>query len=179
MSGLKEYLIPIKGWVKERYNWSFEPGRDFFRNFENSPIQDAAVVVKVELEKKPSLMVFSFDIEGRIGCQCDRCLADIMLPVKADYRLVVKMAHSLDEGETEGDDEILFISAEDSHFDLSPHVYELVCLSLPIKKIYDCEEEKEPPCNFKVLEKLKGEDSDEQPPEEGGIWDQIKKDLKY
>lgn len=150
----------------------------FFRNFENSPVEDAKVVVRVELEKKPSLMVFYFDIQGRIGSQCDRCLADIMLPVQADYRLMVKMAHSLEEGETEGDDEMIFISAEDSHFDLSPYVYELVCLSLPIRKVYNCEEETKPPCNFKVLEKLKGVEPEDGLPDEGSIWDQIKKDLK-
>lgn len=179
MSGLKEYLIPIKGWVKEKYSWSFQPGVEFFKHFEKSPIQKAEIEVKVDLEKKPSLMIFYFDIQGKICCQCDRCLEEIMLPVAAEFQLMVKTAHSLEQEEVDGDDEIVFISAEDSHFDLSSYVYEFACLSLPIKKVYSCEEEKPPPCNFKILDKLKVDEMEDQPPTEDSIWEQIKKNLNY
>ncbi len=177
MSSLREYIIPIKGLVKEKYRMEFELTDWFFSNFQNSPIQKADLSVSVNLEKKPTLMLFEFEVEGRIGCNCDRCLADIMLPVNSRFELMVKLDHQGDE--KEGDHEFIIINAEESQFDLSPFLYEYAVLSLPMKKTYDCEMEKPKPCNEKVLERLQGKNkSEESDSGMENIWDKIKRDLK-
>lgn len=176
MLKLREFVLPIKGLANERYRWDFRLKSDFFAAFENSPIGEGEVDVTVDLDRRPSLLIFDIHVGGYINCSCDRCTADIQLPLSRSFRLMVKLAWEEEAGDE--DPEIIFIDPDTSEFDLAVYLYEFACLSIPLSKTYECDEEANPPCNFKVLEKLERDNAESNEDDESeNIWDQIKNQL--
>ena len=171
MKALEEFSLPLKGLHNGVHHYEFEIGSDFFKNFEDSPIPGGNLTVGMELDKKPSMLVFDFDLRGRVDAICDRCLADIRLPISGEYRLIVKYA---EEERVIGD--VVYIQRETTSFNVANYIHELACLSLPISKVYDCEDEDEPPCDEETLARLEA-DEEEGGDDEATPWD-ILKDIK-
>jgi uncharacterized metal-binding protein YceD (DUF177 family) len=172
MSALVEYSIPIKGIADGIHQFDYQIDQQFLQHFEESPITDAAVSVQLELEKKPGLFVLHFDISGTVKTNCDRCLADINLPISGKQRLLVKIST---EAESE-DPEVVYLHPEATRLKVADFVYEFVILTIPMIKTYDCEAEEDLPCNEELLDRLytaeeseKDEESDANP-----IWDELK-----
>jgi len=154
------------------HQFDFQLDKTFFNEFEASPIADGSVNVQVELDKRSDMLLLHFNIEGKVATQCDRCLADINLPFTGEHDLIVK--YLPEEGNTAP--ELVFIDREATELDISTFVYEFVCLSFPMIKTYDCEEDDPVPCNDDLLDILDGDSDDDNTPE-NPIWDALK-DLK-
>ena len=168
MNVLDHFSVPYKGLGNGIHNLNFIVDSEFFKEFEDSHIDNGDFNVDVELDKRHDHSILHFSIEGKTNTNCDRCLSQIQLPVQGDFELHVKL------GENEGsNDEIMFIHPETSILNLAQVVYEFILLSIPIIKVYDCDTELNPPCNFDVLKKLEG---DEEPKEEikSDVWDSLK-----
>ena len=168
MKALEEFSLPLKGLHNGVHHYEFVIGSDFFKNFEESPIPGGNLTVGMELDKKPSMLVFDFDLSGRVEAICDRCLADINLPISGEYRLIVKYA---EEDKVEGD--VVYIHRETTSFNVAKYIHELACLSLPISKVYECEDEEEPPCDEETLERLEAEE-EKKGDDEATPWDILK-----
>ncbi len=172
MDGLVSYSLPIKGLHNGAHVFVFHVDETFFRHFECSPIEAAAIELTLTLDKRPGLMTLDFEFSGTIKTECDRCLAPIHLPV-ADHRaLVVKYS---EEAEAE-DADVIYIPPEASSLDVSVYVYELIVLSLPMIKVYDCSGENPPVCDFEMLRFLE-QQSDapaDAADEENPVWKNLK-----
>jgi hypothetical protein len=104
------YSIPIKGLKVGIHQFKYTLDHAFFRHFEDSPIENGNVEVEVVLDKRETILVFDFSLEGYTDAICDRCTAPIQLPLHEDARqLVVKYGDA--EGDDD-DDEVVFISRE-------------------------------------------------------------------
>lgn len=158
------YSIPIQGLKTGIHQFKFRLDREFFRHFEGSPIEDGLVEVALQLDKRPDMLVLDFTFSGHNHTTCDRCTADIRLPFEGERQLLVKYGNA--EGEEE--DEVVFISREAPSLNIAPFLYEFAILALPITNTYDCQSEKDPPCNFEILKYLEqnAEERDTDP-----IWD--------
>ena len=165
------FLIPIRGLKPGIHQYSFQIDHSFFEGFESSLIQHGKVSVEVSLDKRPDLYVLEFDFDGWVGATCDRCLAPIQLPIAGQNRLLIKF--SLEESRDEG--EVVYITPETPKLNIANFIYEFVCLNLPMVKIYDCEEEEQPPCDEEMLKHLEDDQDDQQRGDP--IWDALK-DLK-
>jgi uncharacterized protein len=163
MNPFVAYSIPIQGLKTGKYRYKYQLDGHFFKNFEESPIEACHLNFAVELDKRPDMMVYDFELEGTVEAECDRCTADIHLPVSGKRQLIVKY------GDAEGDaeDEVVFIHREYSDFNLAPYLYEFSVLALPITNAYDCQSDEHLPCNFEVLDYLKNDSQ----PDTGTIWD--------
>jgi uncharacterized metal-binding protein YceD (DUF177 family) len=117
------------------------------------------------------MMLLQFTLEGYIQAECDRCTANINLPIEDEQHLIVKFAE--EDMETE-DEEVVFLHRDAPDFNVAKFLYEFVVLALPITNTYDCENDANPPCNFEVLKHLNPEQDG---PSGGSIWDSLK-DLK-
>lgn len=162
------YSIPIKGLKVGIHQFKYTLDHAFFRHFEDSPIENGNVEVEVVLDKRETILVFDFSLEGYTDAICDRCTAPIQLPLYEDARqLVVKYGDA--EGDDD-DDEVVFISREASAFQLAPYLYEFAILALPITNTYNCQDDPNPPCNFEILKFLNtSADTSESNP----IWDAL------
>lgn len=168
MNVLDHFSVPYKGLGSGVHHLEFFVESDFFKEFEDSHIDNGSFVVKVELDKRHDHSILLFDIQGKTKTSCDRCLASIHLPLQGNFELHVKY------GEKENsNDEIMFIHPETSVLNLAQITYEFILLSMPMIKTYDCEKEENPPCNFKVLNALNIEESSSLN-EKSSIWDTLK-----
>jgi uncharacterized protein len=170
---LSEFSIPILGLKQSHYEFDFQLDQSFFSNFEESLVQNGNINLKVELERKTSHLEFSFDFEGTVKADCDRCTAQIQLPIEGQEQLIVKYSEEPQDDE----DEIIYIHPETPELNIAQFVYEYINLAVPLKKAYDCENDENPPCDFKTLaylEKNIGEASVENEPENGSAWDALK-----
>lgn len=174
MDPLIAYSIPIKGLHFGIHQFDFQIDRYFFENFEYSPIQEAAIELKLELDRRPDMYVFSFHVKGTVHTECDRCLAGIDLPVENKQQLVVKL--SVDE--QMGDEDVIFIHPDTAKFQIAEYVYEYICLAMPMIKRYDCEADENPKCDQEMLRFLQSGDQNQQEEDQSGenpIWDALKK----
>ena len=167
MDFLKQFAIPIKGLLDGYHQYEFLLDDEFFKHFEASPIERAHLVVKLNLDKQVELLVMGLNIKGYIPTACDRCLADIDLPIDKSYKVVVKRAEGI------SDDPVLVHLAPDAHeLPIGELLYDYACLSVPLIKRFDCSGLAEPPCNQEVLKYIQKE---EKTKEINPIWDELKK----
>jgi uncharacterized metal-binding protein YceD (DUF177 family) len=167
------YTLPIKGLQDGTHTFDYEVDAAFFATFTDSPVQEAAITLAVRLDKRPSLLVLDFDFVGTIGTPCDRCLADIHLPVAGNNRLLVKYGEDSDEGD---DEDVVYIARDTSQWNIAQFVYEYILLAVPLIKTYDCAADDPQPCDLETLERLEADAADEAPetPEDNPIWDALK-----
>ena len=168
MNAFVPYSIPILGLKAGIHKYSFTLDNAFFSHFEASPVEDGLVNVEVQLDKLPDVFVFDFSVKGKVKAICDRCTADINLPVESEGQLLVKYG----EAQQEEDDEIVFVERDTATFNIAQYLYEFVLLGLPFILAYDCENDAVPPCNFDVLKYL-SQDTDENI-NPNPIWDSLK-----
>lgn len=175
MGGLLEYSLPIKGLGNGVHQFRFHIDASFFRHFEGSPLEAGNVEVILDFDKRSDLYVLEFEIEGVVRTECDRCLAEIDLPIADRQRLLVKFS---EENEIE-DAEVVYISREAQQLDVSRFIYEFIVLAMPIIKVYDCENDANRQCNEEMLRYLNGEAGQEEeqegPTEINPIWEELKK----
>ncbi len=174
MSVLKAYTIPLLGLKVGIHEYDFEVDSNFFAALEDSPIQEGNFKVKLYLDKRPDeMLVLIFSFQGKISTDCDRCLAEIQLPVEGEEQLVVKYA---DEPREEA--EVIYLAKEAAELNVARFIYEYIVLSTPIIKVYDCQEEDPIPCDEEMLDKLDAiNEAPEQADDEsegGSIWDALK-----
>lgn len=69
---------------------------------------------------------------GWVSVPCDRCLADMQIPIDTNDELSVKLGSEYsDEGE------VVVIPETDGYIDTAQFIYEFVVLSLPLKRVHE------------------------------------------
>ena len=152
VNALKEYHVPYLGLKLGKHQYQFTLTKEFFDKFELSEITTGVVQVQVEFDKQPTMLIFTFELDGEVDSQCDRCGDDMKIPIVTSQRLIVKYG---DETST-NDDDVLVLGPAEHEVDLSHYLYEYAHLALPIRHVHrdvsDCNQE-----SMKVLEKYRVE----------------------
>ncbi len=153
----ENFTVPINGLAQGRTEFRRRVGKTFFERFENSEILAADLDVEVSVEKSGRFIGVDCAIEGDVTVTCDRCLADLKMPVQTGFSLSVKFGSepSDDTGVVENGREIVWLPESDADFDLSQIVYDYVCLSLPVQRVHpdgECD-----PATLKYLGSGEGE----------------------
>jgi uncharacterized metal-binding protein YceD (DUF177 family) len=173
METLVQYALPVKGRRDGIHHFDFQIDQSFFKHFENSPIRDCAIDLKLELDKRPGMLVLQFDFSGTVQSECDRCLEHIHLPVSGSQRLLVKM--SSEPGLEEAD--VVYMDPEESSLQVAQYIYEFIVLALPMIRVYECEDDADAPCNPEVLAYLRQEEAEkeEEQPDNNPLMEELKK----
>jgi len=162
-----QYIIQFGGLSIGEHEFEFEVKDKFFEQFSESEILGANIAVKLILLKQNNLMQMSFDIEGTVKINCDRCLREIDYPIDAQEKLVLK--HGNPE---ESNDEILVLKEGNDEADISQYLYEYISLALPSRRI-PCEDlDEDIECDEETLNKLDENKVDEEPT--NPAWEQLK-----
>jgi len=114
------------------HEFRFQVGEEFFRCFEGSVIQQGNLTVDLSLDKRPSLMVLHFKIEGTVKVECDRCLSLFDLPVRDEQNLLVKYGEEPSE-----EAEVIYIEKGTPSLSVAKYVYEFIHLAVPINKTHE------------------------------------------
>ncbi len=148
MKELKPFSIPIRGIGDRMHQFDFQVDDKFFAHYEDSLVKEGKFDITLHLDKRPDMLIFLFEVNGAFQTACDRCLAKINMPVLGTYEIIAKYSENEDGGE------IIHIHPLAQEINVARFIYEAVCLTVPIVKIYDCEAEENPPCDFDSLEYL-------------------------
>jgi uncharacterized metal-binding protein YceD (DUF177 family) len=132
MDALDHYSIPVSGLRNGLHEFNFLIDRQFFSNFQESPLQEGAVSVKLLFDKRPDLYVMTFEIEGTVKTTCDRCLEEFDLPIEDTQALMVKF----DDKEWEETD-VIYILKGTLRLNVARYIYEFVNLAVPMVKTHD------------------------------------------
>lgn len=166
MGALREYIIPLRSLQSgtHQYNWSV--GSEFLKHFEGSIITDGHFNVKMQLDNRDDVSVISLHFTGSYASNCDRCLADIEIPIDKFFTIYVK--NGTEESE---DPELIFLHPEDHELNMAPIVYDYLILSLPLIQALDCENLDDPPCNKDVLDRIQHEEGLHS---DNSVWESLK-----
>ena len=153
MSILNDYSIPISGLEFGLYHYKFNVSSGFFNSFESSILDNGEFIVDILLDRKPMAIVADIDIKGESRVLCDRCLEKISLPISGHQKYTFQMGNENLATEIE-DIDLNIISEEQQELNLSFWIHEVICLSTPILKTYNCEEDPKANCNEDILNKI-------------------------
>jgi uncharacterized metal-binding protein YceD (DUF177 family) len=155
VKGLREFEIPYVGLKLGVHKFNYDIDGQFFNHFEESPIHDCKVSLRVEFEKKETFFIINFFIDGTVKVECDRCVVPFDKQIFGDYVCYVKFAE--DPLQMNEEPEVMYIGREQTVIDVSQLIYEYINLCLPIQ-LLGCEKPgEEPQCNKEVLKFLKTE----------------------
>lgn len=159
MGDMKDaFIIPLNGLKQGRTRFSWKAGAEFFRNFDNKDIKDAEILVDVEVEKSGTYLGIDAEVSGNLTVPCDRCGADVSLPVRSRISQSIKFGAEPVSGEEivvseEDERETVYLPEDGGELDMSQTVYDFACLALPMKKVHPDGE-----CDPVALRFLSGED---------------------
>lgn len=152
MKELKAYRIAVKGLSNGIHHFQFDVDEHFFSCFENAPLQDASFQVELTFDKRSNFYMLDFDIQGNMQTNCDRCMANIRLPLQGHYELVVRLEQGDDEVDLDPD--VMYLDPAEDYLDIAQIVYDYVNLTVPLHKTYDCHLEDPKPCDEQALKYL-------------------------
>jgi uncharacterized protein len=134
-----EFIIPFIGLKLGKHQFNFEVKDSFFESMEYSIIEQGDLNVTLELEKKETMLIALFHVDGTVNTLCDRCNTPMDLEIDGEYKLIYKF------GLEEEEDEMLVVLHPDSYqIDVTIPIYELITTQLPLRVLHDegdCDEE--------------------------------------
>ena len=153
MSAQSPFILPVSGLGQGVYQYDLVIDDDFLNTFPDSPLRQGNVKLLLTVDRQPRQMTLDFAFSGTVRTDCDRCLAAVDFPVESQEQLVVK--YSTEAGNLEEEGELVYLHPEASTFNVAPYAYEMIVLSLPMIKVFDCRSGQPPyPCDEEMLDRI-------------------------
>ena len=135
----KDYMIPFTGLKLGKHVFEFDVSDKFFEEFEYSIIQSGNVHIVLTLEKKETMMIGEYELNGKVNTSCDRCNDPVEVEVNGSYRLIYKF------DTVPSNDETLIVLPPDAYeLDIRESILEFITVSLPARCVHnegECNEE--------------------------------------
>ena len=174
MDALAPFRIPVASLKADEAQYHWELGPDFFKLFDDEhETEKGKFSVSMDLAYTGTLTTMIFHISGVVETPCDRCLAQIDMPIEGDYEIIVKFGNP-----DETTDEVIVVDPESNGLDLGKHIYDFVLLTIPIsRRIPGCETSESPPCDMTVLSYLSKIEKDNHSTQgdDDSLWGDLKK----
>ncbi len=132
MKQLNEFLIPFIGLKLGKHQFEYQINKSFFEDFGYDEYEDSNIKVNVVLEKKSTLMELAFKHKGTVNVPCDLTGELFDLPVKGKIKLVVQFGEQFNND----NEELLILPHGEYQLDIKQYVYEMIVLSVPLKKTH-------------------------------------------
>ena len=132
MKVTNEFLIPFIGLKLGKHQFEFEIKKAFFDSFDYHEYEDCDVKVDVVLDKKSTLLELVFKHKGTVHVPCDLTNEMFDLPIKGKIKLVVNFGEEFNND----NEELLILPFGEHQIDLSQYIYEMIVLSVPLKRVH-------------------------------------------
>ena len=131
MKVTNEFLIPFLGLKLGKHQFEFQISKAFFDHFEYEEFESSQIKVNLVLEKQSNMLELNFKHVGTINVPCDVTNENFDLPIKGKLKLIVRFGeHYNDENE-----ELLILPFGEHQIDVSQYIYEMIVLSIPLKRV--------------------------------------------
>ena len=131
MCSLEQFKIDLKRLTEEVTTLEYDLDDLFFAALDGSELKEGTLHVSVSIRKATGFFELQFHTEGTVTVTCDRCLDDMVQPVKADHRLVAKLGAAYSE-----EDDVITLPEDEGILDMSWLIYEFIVLAIPIKHVH-------------------------------------------
>lgn len=169
-----QFKLRLSGVESGTYCFTMVCDKEFFELAELSDLQDGCLNLQVEMVKTEKLVDVKCHFEGFVVAACDRCLLPVNIPMDFDDRLIVKLVPSVEEGENDDDDDIWVMDENTYELDIFHFVYESIMLAMPMRIVHEDDENGNPTCDPKVMEKLEELSNNSSETETDPRWDALK-----
>jgi len=136
---ISPYIVPFVGLKLGQHLFDFALDKTFFESLPYSLVDDGKLVVKLNLEKKETMLIASFEVKGVVSAPCARCNEEMDQKIKGDLTVYFVL------GEEESEDENLIVIPKESYeIDVQQSMYEMIMLALPARSAHkknECNEE--------------------------------------
>ncbi|GCD78579.1 DNA-binding protein [Thermaurantimonas aggregans] len=129
---LKEFDVPFVGMKVGVHRFEYTLDDAYFAHYATQDFRNARLTCKVEMEKKPNMLVFGFQVGGKVEVDCDISTEPFDLDISGDWKLVVKFGPTFIEEE----DGIMTLPHEEHTINLSQFIYETAVLAIPLQRIH-------------------------------------------
>ena len=127
---LNEFLIPFIGLKLGKHTFEYQIDNAFFENFDFDEFTSSSIKIIAVLEKKSTFMELNLKHEGTVNVACDTTGEPFDLAVRSKIRLVIQFG----EAYNDDNDELLIIPHGEHQIDISQFIYEMIVLSVPLKR---------------------------------------------
>lgn len=132
MKVTNEFLIPFIGLKLGKHQFEYQINETFFDAFDFEDFEKADIKVNVTLEKKSTMLELAFKHEGTVNVPCDLTGEMFDLPIKGKIKLVVQFGEEFNND----NEELLILPHGEHQIDIKQYVYEMIVLSVPLKKTH-------------------------------------------
>ena len=132
MRRIAAYTIPFVGLKLGKHQFEYDIDNEFFDHFEYDEFNSVDVKIDLLFEKKTTMMELTFKASGTVNVDCDITNEPYDQPIDSSLFLVIKFG---DEYSDE-DEDLLIIPHGEYEVNVQQYIYELIVLSLPIKRVH-------------------------------------------
>ena len=151
---INTFKIPFVGLKPDKHEFEFDVDNSFFETLSYSLIEKGNLKVWLDLEKKETMLLASFYVDGAVEMVCSRCNEPMDAEVEGELEIIYKFGH-----ESYDDENLIVISPDSFEIDVTQPIYELISVSLPSRPVHEegkCDEEM-----VKLLEKFQAKEKKE------------------
>lgn len=142
MTSMETLHIDLKSAAREGKELTFSLSDSFFEELEQEEIAGGSLTVALKVsEGAGGFFRIGVRLDGNVRVACDRCLAEVTLPVHA--------ADGFEVGDSEDRDFLRILPAGSNVYDIGWDIYELAVLALPARRVHD-----EGTCDAEMAERL-------------------------
>jgi uncharacterized protein len=148
---INTFKIPFVGLKPGKHEFEFDVDNSFFETLSYSLIEKGNLKVWLDLEKKETMLLASFYVDGAVEMVCSRCNEPMDAEVEGELEIIYKFGH-----ESYDDENLIVISPDSFEIDVTQPIYELIIVSLPSRPVHEegkCDEEM-----VKLLEKFQAKE---------------------
>ena len=151
---INTFKIPFVGLKPGKHEFELDVDNSFFETLSYSLIEKGNLKVWLDLEKKETMLLASFYVDGAVEMVCSRCNEPMDAEVEGELEIIYKFGH-----ESYDDENLIVISPDSFEIDVTQPIYELIIVSLPSRPVHEegkCDEEM-----VKLLEKFQAKEKKE------------------
>lgn len=132
MGLLEKYDVELRNMKSDVCELDFELDDTFFELVEATEVHKGKLHAKAVVSKHALSYKIDLQVEGSVLVPCDRCLAEMKLPISASDELVVKYGEAFEEGEG-----VFVIPESESAVNIAWNLYEMIALDIPIQHVHE------------------------------------------
>ncbi|MGC9330660.1 MAG: YceD family protein [Bacteroidales bacterium] len=161
------YQVTFASLENGQHSFHFQVGKDLFDRFENDELYKPDLNVDVMLDKQINRLKFSIHAAGQAEIQCDRCLEYFTHYFDLDQNIFVRLA---EETNFNLNTDYVTLDKDSQSIDMAYFIYEMIVLSLPLKRVHPVDENGNSTCNPEVTKYIDGESEPAPNGEDGTVY---------
>jgi uncharacterized metal-binding protein YceD (DUF177 family) len=167
---MSQYAVPFHGLANGQQHFDFNIDNRFFDFFEQQTIQGGKLSLNLDITRNSNNYILNFTIIGYIAIQCDICLDWFNFDLDINDTINARTGDKTNFDTTE---DFVIFGFEDHQIDISPLIFELIMLNIPMKHEHPLDKLGMSTCNSEMLKELENYLIDEEEKTDPR-WDELK-----